>query len=137
MEVNKLVVVFIIILIFFWIVQPFFNEQFSQNTMEFVPYGDQRYGLRSDPLNYRPIADSYISANRNIRLNEAGGMMFEADNPPQGKHCRKVDCPINTDEFDALDTCWKCGKPGCVSPACASCADCADVHNLKKLWPRK
>lgn len=135
MQVNNLVFVFIIILAIFLIIKPF-TEKFDENTMEFVPLGAQRYGLRSDPLNYRSIDSNYISANRHIRLNNAGGVMFESSNPPQGKHCTQVNCPNNTNEFDALDTCWKCGKPGCTSPACASCVNCSTAHNLQKIWPR-
>lgn len=135
MEVNRLILAFIIILAIFWVIQPF-NEKFNENTMEFVPIGQQRFGLRSDPLNLRSIENNYISANRHIRLNNNGGMMFESSYPPHGKHCTKVSCPNNTDAYDELDTCWKCGKPGCISPACASYADCSTAQNLQKIWPR-
>lgn len=134
MEVNNLVFVFIIILLVFWVFKPF-TEGFSENTMEFVPLGAQRHDLRSVPLNYRSIDYNYISPNRHFRLNDSNGVMTESSFPPQGKNCRKVSCPTNTNEFDGLDTCWNCGDPGCVSPACASCADCASAQNLQKIWP--
>jgi len=112
-KINKeMVIIFFVIILAIWVVYPFM-EGFNASTNEFVPVGDVRYGLRGDKLRRVPISKYFIGPNRNIRLSQSNGMMWEADASPEEQgipDCHKTQCPTNTNEFDSMDTCWKCGS---------------------------
>nr|QBK88572.1 MAG: hypothetical protein LCMiAC01_02490 [Mimivirus LCMiAC01] len=113
-ELNRETIIIIIVLVvILWLLYGRRMEGFDQDTVMFVPVGEPRYGLRGDLLDTRDIRYNYISPVRHIRLHNSNNQMWESDNPPSEegiKDCGKVPCPINTDEYDKMDTCWKCGK---------------------------
>ena len=88
-------------------------EYFDAKTVEFVPVGAQRYGLRSDKIHGTDIAKYYRSPYRNIILNPTSGQMWESDRPPYQEDvsgCTKISCPPLYNDYDSLDTCWQCGS---------------------------
>lgn len=122
--VVKIVLLVLLALLIIWMIVPYF-EGFDVTASEFVPEGAARYGLRGDLLRRRNISGSYINPNRNIRLTNSGGQMWESNTTPcqQGMNgCRKVPCPEN-DGYDNSDSCWKCGN------------ECRQPFKVPDLWP--
>lgn len=104
-------IIFLILVILIWIIFSKKIEFFDRHTREFVPVGYTRFGLRGDLLKKSLLDKYYIRPNRHIRLSQSGSMMRENNCPPKDKYmeeCQKVPCP-DVDEYDDLDTCWKCG----------------------------
>lgn len=118
-EFNRnVVIVFLVIVLLWLIIRSMYpskgksTESFNADGTEFPPVGCPRYGLRGDKLRSSDIANWYIRPDRQIRLNHSSGEMWQANRTPTQdgiKGCYKVRCPIN-DEYDSLDTCWKCGS---------------------------
>jgi hypothetical protein len=110
MENCDILAIFLFALILFWVIVSFGSEGFSADGTEFLPVGQQRYGLRGEPIHSRPISDYYIRPDRNIRLDPSGGLMYESNFPPMKEHsahnCDKMNCP--TVGYDSTDTCWSC-----------------------------
>ena len=123
--VNKeTIAIVLVILLIIWLIYPFF-ETFDVTGMEFMPVGTDRYGLRGDLLRRSSIEKYFIRPDRNIRLSQSSGEMWESNNPPalEGiKECKKVPCPAN-DGYDNLDTCWKCGN------------ECREKMRIPDIWP--
>jgi hypothetical protein len=110
---TKTVIFAVILAVFVWWYWTGFSfEGFDSNTVEFVPYGCPRYGLRGDKLSLAPADRIFRGPDRHIRLSQSNGVIWEADHPPAMdglKGCRTEQCPTNTNEFDNQDTCYKCG----------------------------
>ena len=127
-HINKNIVLVFLVIVLLWVLfRPYTvsAESFDASTSEFVPVGEQRYGLRGDPLRASSIDNWYISPNRQIMLSDSSGEMWQANGTPPSfgiKDCRKVACPHNG-EYDKNDTCWKCGN------------DCPTKARLPDLWP--
>ena len=124
-RINKNIVLVFLIIVLLWVLLRPYTESFSSDTTEFVPVGEQRYGLRGDPLRASSIDNWYMSPNRQIMLSDSSGEMWQANGTPPSfgiKGCRKVNCPHNG-EYDKNDTCWKCGN------------DCPTKTPLPELWP--
>lgn len=86
-------------------------EGFSKDGIEFVPLGSKRYGLRGDLLKQIDIKKFYINPDRQIRLSNSNGEMWESNNTPSYEGftgCVKVKCPKVG--YNHLDNCWKCPK---------------------------
>ena len=84
-------------------------EGFSADTTEFVPVGAVRHGLRGDRLYTRDISTNFLPTGRLIRLNHAGGLMWEADGRvTSAEGCMKVPCPHGTHFYSQEDTCVMC-----------------------------
>lgn len=127
-QINKgVVVIFLIVILLLWLVYPMFGfELFDSTTSEFVPVGYPRYGLRGEPLRRSSILKYFIRPDRNIRLSQSSGEMWESNNSPakEGiKGCRKVPCPMYHDGYDKQDTCWQCGS------------DCPQKMKIPEIWP--
>ena len=108
---QNLVAIFLAVIFLWWVCKPSETEGFDEKTVEFVPVGSDRYGLRGEELRRSDIDTLYIKPDREIRLNHNGGQMWISNNTPAEEgdpNCRKVKCPCNT-EYDNEDTCWKCG----------------------------
>lgn len=108
---NNIFLVIIVLFFLCWIMQPR-SEAFDAKTVEFVPVGDQRYGLRGDKLRSGDIARLYIGPRRKIAVHPSSEIMWESDLPPYEEAipgCKKVPCPSNENDFDKLDTCYQCG----------------------------
>ena len=121
---KETIIVIIVIILVLWVLYPLF-EGFDASGREFVPIGCQRYGLRGEPLRTSDIANTFIRPDRQIRLSNTDGEMWESNYPPSAegiKNCRKVKCPQN-DGYDNLDTCWKCGK------------NCLEPIKIPDIWP--
>lgn len=107
-----LIILIIIVLIFFYPSSSVNNrEYFDADGVEFLPLGEDQYGLRGDRLNIRSIDNHYISPYRQIRLSFAGGDMWEASTTPEEQGftgCYQTPCPCGTDYYDDMDTCWMC-----------------------------
>lgn len=112
-KINKeIVLVFLIIVLLWFLIRPYYHENFDATTSEFNPVGCTRYGLRGDKLRRSSIYNWYISPNRQIMLTDGNGEMWQANGTPPSfgiNGCRKVKCP-NNGEYDSMDTCWKCGN---------------------------
>jgi len=109
-----LIIVLVIILLLWW----FFVNYNRSEAFDMINYGlpnnldDPRFGLRGDRLYRRDIASSFISPYRNIRLSASNGVMWESSMPPTifDNSCHRAQCPQNTNEYDSMDTCWKCDR---------------------------
>jgi len=125
---KQLIIIFLIASLIVLLLQPY-TERFDATGMEFLPVGEQRYGLRGDKIMSRDIAGNYISPKRQIRLSQSSGMMYESNTDPitEGmKGCRKLACPSgprDTTGYDHLDTCWQCGS------------DCPTKLRVPDIWP--
>lgn len=111
----EIVFIIIIIICLIWVFRPLFEtfEGFDNTGNVFVPVGYPRYGLRGDRLRRSDISKYYISPRRNIRLNHSNNVIWESNLSPIKENicgCGKAECPLNNNEFDNLDTCWKCGS---------------------------
>lgn len=139
MENNKktiecVVIVILVILLLYCLYTYFIRENFDATTSEFVPVGSERYGLRGDLLRQSDIARIFISPYRNIRLNQTGNMMYESSLPPaqEGLHgCRRVPCTIGVDEYDSMDTCWRCNDTDMCDNNGNGC------NNKKKIYRKQ
>ena len=111
-EINKnLLFVFLLIVFLWWVFGPRM-EGFDSNSMEFVPLGVDRYGLRGDKLRRSSIDKYFYSPNRKVRLSHSNAWMYQGHQSPTGEGvpgCYQVPCPQNGG-YDNLDTCWKCGS---------------------------
>ena len=111
--INKeYILIFLIVVLAIWVTYPYF-EGFDATGREFVDVGEVRYGLRGDKIRRVPIQKYFIRPDRNIRLSQSNGMMWESNNTPAQdgiKGCSKTQCPTNSNEFDSMDTCWSCGN---------------------------
>ena len=111
-EIVMLIIMLLIILIII-VYSSGLPEYFDEKTVEFVPVGAQRYGLRSDKLKSSDIAKYYKSPYRNIVLDPTSGQMWESDNPPAVEGipgCSQIQCPPLYNDYDPLDKCWQCGS---------------------------
>ena len=114
MEMNRnLVLLIVIVCIGLYIIMS--SEGFDASGQEFVPVGQQRYGLRGEPIESHSARMNYLPCSTHMVLNHAGGLMYEAATSPleQGKNgCIKTACPYNSYEFQG-NMCWKCddGEP--------------------------
>ena len=109
---NQLVVLFVVLFVVWWFWSQN-QEGFDSNTVEFVPYGCPRHGLRGEQLQSAPADRVFIRPDRQMRLNHTSGLMWEANHPPSMDGipgCRKVGCPTNTNEYDNMDSCYTCGS---------------------------
>lgn len=114
---NEIMLVFLAV-IFIWFMFNQFknkNEGFDDQTVMFVPVGEQRYGLRGEPLRSYDIKENYISANRHLAMHPSGNVMWTSNNAPEEEKitgCNQVQCQnfgvVN--DFDNLDTCHQCGQ---------------------------
>ena len=90
-------------------------ETFNSNATEFVPLGEQRYGLRGDKLKTSSIARLYRKPERQVTLNHGGGEMWLSDYSPSDEgiqNCKQIKCPAHHGGYDKQDTCWVCDS-GC------------------------
>lgn len=115
-EINKEVVaIFLLAILAIWVVYPLVRgrESFDASGTEFVGLvGQQRYGLRGEPLRTSDIRKLYIRKDPNVMLSDSGGDMWISNNTPEidgMKNCKKVQCPAYG--YDNLDQCWQCGHP--------------------------
>lgn len=102
----------ILVIILLWYMNPSMFEPFGENTLEFLPVGRDRYGLRGDLLRRSDIRNNYIDVNRQVRLHPSSGDMYASSATPEEEGiegCTKVDCPCNTDGYKG-DACWSCGS---------------------------
>lgn len=114
---KELIFVFLIILLLWLLIKPNRdntnnNEGFDAKTVEFVPVGNDRYGLRGEKLDTYDIADLYIGPERKIALHPSSEIMWVSDFSPEEElisNCTNVSCPTNENDFDNLDTCYQCG----------------------------
>lgn len=86
------------------------KELFNADGTTVVPLDEPDYGLRGDLLERRPISDYFIRNDRQIRLNDSGGMDFEGNFRPTKEHernCKRAPCP-GGDGYDKEDNCWRC-----------------------------
>ena len=109
---KEIIVIVLLIVIALWGIYPLLEkfEGFNSDVTEFVPVGEQRYGLRGEPLRRSSIDNYFRNDNRQITLSQAGGEMWESNRDPtvQGfSDCVNVKCPGN--KYDDKDTCWQCG----------------------------
>src|SRR3990172_10896698 len=105
---NNIVIAIIVIILVVWVIYPYF-EGFHAAEYALSPLGHPQYGLRGDRLRTSSIDNFYISPQREIRLSQSNGEMWESDYSPmeQGMQgCYKVECP--SIGYDEQDTCWKC-----------------------------
>jgi len=121
MELNKVICIFVIIILVWFILKSLKQntEQFGANTLKFVQIGKDRYGLRGDKLNTYSIDKHYRNPNRQIVLNATSGQMWMSDNSPNNEGidgCNKITCPSNYNDYDESDTCWKCGTINPTKP---------------------
>jgi len=98
-----LIIILLIILLVWWFFVNY-GKQYAAET--FNPrFSDEYMG----PNN---IASMFISPYRHIRLNDGNGVMWESSAPPTlyDNSCHRAQCPQGTNEFDNMDTCWKCDE---------------------------
>jgi hypothetical protein len=113
MKINEQIIILFLGIILFWffICNKYKNESFDAKSVEFVPVGEARYGLRGDLIRTGDIAQHYINPERQIALHPSSEIMWESDYAPHEegiKGCNKVNCPVNP-SFDKMDSCWQCG----------------------------
>lgn len=109
---TEIIVIVLLIVIAIWGIYPLLEkfEGFNSDVTEFVPVGEQRYGLRGEPLKRNSIDNYFRSDNRQIVLSQAGGEMWQSNVNPTSQgftDCAPVKCPGN--KYDNDDTCWQCG----------------------------
>jgi hypothetical protein len=116
MNINKDIISVVLVIIFLWLIVRILtsnSEGFDAKSVEFVPVGHDRYGIRGDYLRSSDIAKNYIGTNRHLAVHPTGNIMWESDLPPHKEgipKCQQVPCPQNQNDADYLDTCWKCGS---------------------------
>lgn len=110
-ELNKELIFAFLLVLFLWWLMGSGAESFNANSTEFVPLGSERYGLRGDLLRRSSIDRLYYPPNRNIRLHQTNNWMYQGyANDPSFSDCAKVQCPVNTNEYDPEDTCYMCSN---------------------------
>lgn len=122
---NKELIVLFLAIALIWYLMTRKSEAFDETGSEFVPVGQERYGIRGDLLSRSSIANNYLSPNRNIVLNPSTGQMYTSNNPPtmQGHpNCKQTKCPSNLNDYDATDTCHTCGT------GCPTLMKIPDIH---------
>ncbi len=110
MDDNKKMILVLVLLVAAWWFMTRSSEGFDGTTSEFVPVGDDRYGLRGDMLRRSDISRLYIRPDRQVRLHHTNNPMYESNFSPEGegpKSCRISQCPSGT-EYDATDRCYTC-----------------------------
>src|SRR5579885_2345132 len=98
----EIVFIFLIIVCLIWVFFPLL-EGFDATGTEFPPVGCPQYGLRGEELNRSDIRKYYIRPERNVRLSQTEGVMWESNLPPNMEGipgCKREQCPINSNEFD-------------------------------------
>ena len=105
---NNIIIAIIVVILVVWLIYPYF-EGFDSAEYALSPLSQPQYGLRGDRLRTDSIDKYYISPDRQIRLSQSNGEMWESDNTPEMDGiggCYKVRCPPVG--YDGQDTCWKC-----------------------------
>ena len=127
-QINKeVVLIFLLILLALWVIYPLFSrrERFNADGTIFVPVGDQRYGLRGEPIRSSDSRKLFIREDPHVLLSQSGGEMWISNNAPASsgmKGCKRVQCPAYG--YDNLDQCWQCAGEGIVK------------QGIPDLWPR-
>lgn len=107
---QKTLIIGLVVILTLWLLWPMF-EGFDSMGNEFLPVGSVRYGLRGEPLKSSNIAKYYIRPDRQIRLSQTHGEMWESNFSPASmgeKACNKVRCPQVG--YDKLDSCYVCNQ---------------------------
>lgn len=110
---ETIVIIFLVVIFLWMVMKPKRGEGFDADTVEFVPVGSDRYGLRGEPLIRRPTSDYFIRPDRQVRLNNSGGDMYVSNYAPHEEGiegCQKTQCPMSWGGFDSSDECWNCGN---------------------------
>jgi len=113
LKLNENLILIFLVILFLWWLLGFKMEMFDKTTTEFVPVGEERYGLRGDLLRSSNIDKYYIRPDRKIRLNNSHNWMYASNYTPAQeniKGCKVEKCPTNTNEYDNLDTCYQCAS---------------------------